>query len=412
MGNVVFKAVIAAMAVAVALWPAGVGPAMAQGLFQPVIKVNDEAITQFEIEQRARMLTLFRTPGDPVKIAREQLIEDRLKMDAADALGIRVNEAAVTEAMEEFAARGDLTATEMVEALAQAGVEETTLRDFVLVGVTWREVVGARFARSVSVSEDDVDRAKLSLTGTSGVRVLLSEIVLPVPPGQLDEVRARAEELARITSASEFSEAARRYSASPSADSGGRMDWTAVSDLPEPLRPIVLALSPGEVSDPLPTENAIILLQMRDIAESEPPAPRYSAIEYAMYFIDGGRSDAALARAAQVRAQVDVCDDLYGIAKGQPPEVLVRESKAPAEIPQDVARELARLDPGEISTGLTRANGQTLVVLMLCGRAPVLAGEGPSPEELANFIRSRRLESYANGYLEQLRAEARIVELQ
>ena len=38
-------------------------------------------------------------------------------------------------------------------------------------------------------------------------------------------------------------------------------------------------------------------------------------------------------------------------------------------------------------------------------------GEGPSSEELTNFIRSRQLDSLANGYLEQLRAEARIVEL-
>lgn len=407
---VVFKAAVAALVGALILAPAP--QVAAQGLFQPVIKVNDQAITRFEIEQRARMLTLFRSPGDPVEMAREQLVEDRLKLGAAKVNGLQVSEAAVDEAMEEFAQRGDMTAAEMTRSLAGAGVDETSFRAFVRAGVTWREVVRAKFANSVSVSEEDMERAKLALTGTSGVTVLLSEIVLPIPQGNSEEVMARAEEISRIESFSEFAAAARRYSASPSADSGGQMGWTAVSELPEPLRPIVLGLSPGEVSAPLPTERAIVLLQLRDIAETAVPTPQYSAIEYAMYYINGGRSEAALQRAANVEADVDTCDDLYGIAKDQPPEVLDRETKAPNEIPQDVARELAKLDPGEVSTSLTRTNGQTLVFLMLCGRTPVLeGGEGPSSEELTSFIRNRRLDSLANGYLEQLRAEARIVEL-
>ena len=56
------------------------GPALAQNLFAPVIFVNDQAITRYEIQQRARMLTLFRAPGDPQQLAREQLIEERIKL--------------------------------------------------------------------------------------------------------------------------------------------------------------------------------------------------------------------------------------------------------------------------------------------------------------------------------------------
>ena len=70
---------------------------------------------------------------------------------------------------------------------------------------------------------------------------------------------------------------------------------------------------------------------------------------------------------------------------------------------------LARLDPGETSANVTRSNGQTLVLLMMCGRTTKLEDEGPSDDELTNFIRNQRLDSFANGYLEQLRAEARII---
>jgi peptidyl-prolyl cis-trans isomerase SurA len=386
------------------------GPAQAQKLFETLITVNDSSITRYEIQQRARMLIMFRSPGDPNTIAREQLIEDRLKLDAARANGLRLEEEDVTLAMEEFAGRANMTAAQFLDALAQAGVSETSYREFVRAGVTWRDLTRARFSSRVSVSEGDIERAQAAISGSSGVRVLVSEIIMPAPPNELQEVQARAQRISEITSEAEFSAQARKYSASPSNVRGGRMPWTALSDLPPGLAPILLGLAPGEVSDPLPIEGAIALFQLRQIEELETSAKEFSAVEYATYYIAGGRSEQALNRARQVMTDIDTCDDLYGIAQGEPEENLERTSKTPEEIPPGIALELSRLDPGEVSTTLTSADGQTLKFLMLCGRAPKLEGEGPSDDQLSGFIRNKRLDSFANGYLEQLRSEARIFE--
>jgi len=391
--------------------PGGVSPVQAQNLFAPAIHVNDQAITGYELQQRARMLTLFRAPGDPRRLAREQLIEERIKLDAARAVGLVVEDDMVRTGMEEFAGRANMTADQLISSLEEAGVSQQSFREFVRAGITWRELTRAQFASRVSVSEDDLERATRALTGGAAVRVLLSEIILPVTSlGDAEAKQALATQIAEADSEGDFAAAARQYSAAPSAGRGGRMEWVALSDLPAGLRPIVLGLAPGEVSDPLPIDGGLALFYMRDIEETSVAAPEYSAIEYAAYYISGGRSAEALQRAAQVRAAVDTCDDLYGVAKGQPPEVLERGSKAPEEIPQDIAVALSQLDPGETSASVTRSNGQTLVFLMLCGRSPKLDGEAPSVEDLSNFIRNQRIESFANGYLEQLRAEARIVE--
>ncbi|MFU8777879.1 MAG: peptidylprolyl isomerase [Roseovarius sp.] len=410
----IFRRILVALTLAVTGltgWSLIEGGAQAQNLFAPQIHVNDQAITGYELQQRARMLTLFRAPGDPQRLAREQLIEERIKLDAARNLGLVLEDDIVRVGMEEFASRAGMTADQLIAALAGSGVSEQSFREFVRAGITWRELTRARFAGRVSVSEDDLERATRALSGGAAVRVLLSEIILPV--NSLEDAEAKqalAVSIAASPSEAAFAEAARRYSVAPSAAQGGRMNWAALSELPPGLRPVVLGLAPGEVSDPLPLESALALFYMRDIEETAVPKPEYAAIEYAAYYISGGRSAAALQRAAQVRAAVDTCDDLFGVAHGQPPEVLERGSKAPEEIPQDIAMALASLDPGESSTSVTRADGQTLVFLMLCGRTPKLAGEAPSVEDLSNFIRNRRLESFANGYLEQLRAEARIVE--
>ena len=385
-------------------------PVAAQNLFETVVTVNDQAISRYEIEQRARMLTLFRAPGDPLTLAREQLIEDRLKLDAAQANGLILEDTDIETGMEEFAGRANMDKEQFVRALEGSGVAEQTFRDFVRAGISWRELSRSLFNRRVSVTESDLDRARAAVSGTAGVRVLLSEIIMPIGGVNPQVVQERAARISQITSEAEFSAEARRYSATRSKGRGGRLDWQPITDLPAGLRSIIIGLAPGEVSDPLPLDGAIALFQLRDIEELEAPAPEYSAIEYAAYYIDGGRSEKALSRAARVEADTDTCDDLYGIAQGQPESVLDRGTKAPDELPTDIALELSKLDPGEVSTALTRSNGQTLVFLMLCGRTPQLSEDGPSDEDLTSFIRNQRLDSFASGYLEQLRAEARIVE--
>lgn len=383
-----------------------------QNPFEAVIKVNDLAITRYELAQRARMLQLFRAPGDPRKLAREQLIEDRLKLDAATNAGFVLEDEQLMAGMEEFAGRANLSAEEMITSLGQAGVDESSFRDFVRAGMTWREFSRARFAPQINVDEEDIARARLSFGNQTSVRVLLSEIIMPLGNGDPQAIQDRANQISQYTTEAEFAAAARRYSATESAGRGGRMEWVAINDLPEGLRPVVLGLAPGEVSDPLPLQGAIALFQLRDIEETDQPAREYEEIEYAAYYIDGGRTEQALARAARIDADTDTCDDLYGIAHGQPEQVLERGSKAPSEIPDDIRLALTKLDPGEISTAVTRSGGQTLVLLMLCSRTPKTDGEAPGVEQLTNFIQSRRLDSYASAYLEELRAEARIVELE
>ena len=113
--------------------------------------------------------------------------------------------------------------------------------------------------------------------------------------------------------------------------------------------------------------------------------------------------------AARIKAKVDTCDDLYGINIGKPEEQLERGAKKPGEIPQDVALELAKLDRYEVSTALTRSNGETLVFLMLCDSTLEIAADAER-ESIRAQLQNKRLESLSNGYLAELRADARIIE--
>ena len=71
--------------------------------------------------------------------------------------------------------------------------------------------------------------------------------------------------------------------------------------------------------------------------------------------------------------------------------------------------ELSKLDPGETSTALTRSDGQTLVLLMLCGRTPLLEEDQEiDRDSIAAQLRNQRLNAFSENLLEQLAAEATI----
>lgn len=380
--------------------------ALAQSQFSPAVTVNNSAISNFEIDQRTKLLRLFRTPGNLEELALEQLIDDRLKLQELDRAGLRLTEEALLGAMESFAGRANLDLDQFTQLLNSSGVEQASLRDFVRAGVSWRDLIRSRFGNRVEITETEIDRA-LGRAGGSGtsIEVLLSEIIIPAPPPRAASALATATQISELTSIEAFSAQARRVSALPTRTRGGRLDWLPLSNYPAQLRPLILGLGTGQVTAPIPITNGVALFQMRGVREVAGSAPTYSAVEYAAYYINGGRSDAALREAQRVANRVDTCDDLYGVAHGKPAEVLDRSSLPPEEIPTDVAIELARLDVGEVSTALTRANGETLVFLMLCGRTPSAGGD-VDRDTIRAQLRSQRLAGYANSLLANLKASA------
>ena len=396
---------IAAVALLVALFAT---PVVAQNPYAPAARVNEQVVTNFEVDQRLKFMALLGAGNDRQK-ALEALVNERLQLTAAVAAGINLTDEQVQTGMEEFAGRANLSAADFIKALQSAGVAAETFRDFVKSGLAWRELVRAKFGPRAQITESEIDRAIAQSSSKGGLRVLLSEIILPA---HTPAFKARSEKLAaqitKVTSTASFSSFARRYSASPSARRGGKLDWMPLSNLPAQIRGQILALSPGQVSAPIPITNGIVLFQLRAIEETEAAAPKDVSLEYATYFIPGGQSEAALKAADKIKARVDTCDDLYGINKGQPEDLLQIETRSIAEVPKDIALELAKLDPGEVSTRLTRNNGQTLVLLMLCGRTPEL-GEDVSRETIRSQLVNQRLQSYADGYLAELKADAHIV---
>lgn len=378
-------------------------PVLAQDLFAPRMYVNDRVITEYEVEQRARFLTVLKAPGNPEEEALKALVEDRLRQTEAKRLGLKLTEAEVLTGMNEFASRANLTAEALIVELAKVDISAESYRDFVAAGLLWRQAVRARFLGQVPVSEADIDKALEASARPRALRVLASELVIPLQEGNEAAGLALAERLSKeITSEGAFAAAARKYSAAPTAGNGGRLDWVPLANLPPAIGAAVLALGPGEVSDPVQVPGAVVLFQLRDVQKDTAAEPLAVTVEYADFLI---ADDAA--EVARLRAEVDTCKDLYGQANGLPEDRLTVSKVPMAEVPGDVALELAQLDPGEASVALTRAGFRRF--LMLCGREETV--EPPlTRDQVRERVINQKLEGLAEGYLEELRSAAIIRE--
>ena len=409
------------VALAAVLTGSGAAPVLAQD-FSPVVYVNNSVVTRYEIQQRLRFMQVLNAPNLSETEVEKALVDDRLRIAAARQLGVEVSDAGLEEGLSEFAGRAGLSTGEFITVLEQNGVDRQAYRDFVKAGVAWREVVRQRVAPSVRVSDAEVDQALKRIVETPQItQVLLSELIMPAPPGQEEAVMARAEQIrGNVSSEGAFADAARRYSATPSAGRGGRLDWMAVANMPPSLRQIILGLQPGQMSPPLTVPGAVVLFYLRDTQGQLRPGAEEQQLDYMTVTF------ASMADAQNAAAKARSCDELYVFANGLPDQQVQRMTAGQGAIPQYVAIRLASMDKNEATV---MDQGGAAEVLMLCDRKPaLLAGLDGGPVATASTdgedvtaadpnalperaavreqLFNRKISTASDAYLAELRADA------
>lgn len=379
----------------------GVGTGFAAaGDYAPVKIVNDQAISGFELRQRIAFLELLRQPGDVRTEAINGLIDDRLRNARAKATGLSLSSEAVMAGMTEFASRANLTAEEFITAIGQANIAPETFRDFVSSGLLWREVVRNKYGAQIVISEAAIDRALQQFSIPEALTVTLAEISLPATGETRSAALAAARELRiDLDRGRDFAEAARSLSTAPTARAGGVLGPALLSALPDDVAKAVRILPEGGVSAPVVLDDRVVIYKMIASAQMPVTVTAATEIDYAEVILPN--TDQGLRQAAELRSQADSCDDLYAAAP------VSRQTVGLGAVPADISAALQMLDAGEVSTQVTR--GSSRVFLMLCHRgAPI--GTQASRDEVRLLLTNQRLGALASVYLEQLRADALIVD--
>lgn len=378
---------------------------LAAGIYSPVIHINDSVVTKFELDQRVRLLRAFSTQGDIRTQAADQLINDRLRSQAAKSLGISVNDDAIFSGMEEFAARGNFNADQLLEFLRQEGVYHETFHDFVKSGLLWRNVVGAKFASKVNVTDSEIDSSLDIQSINFPKTVNIAEITLQISDRGAAETQKLAKRLSKtLKTDAQFTVAAQKFSKSATARQGGSVGWIPLGNLPPVVASKISSMTTGQVTAPINLGGAIALYQLRGVREAKSASEQVVAVSYKKVAIPGSSNgrDGQISSAIKLINSVDTCLDLDAKTVKFGEDAVSSQSLPASDIPIRIGAEIAKLDPNEATYFITEAGNVN--VLMLCNRAKDLP-EG-ARNQIRNALFNQRVTSFGDGYLQELRGDA------
>ena len=373
--------------------------AQANFLLAAKIQVNNSVITQFELDQRAKFLGALKFTGNHSELAQTQLIEERLKQSEAQKLNISASDFEIEDALKRFASRANLTVKEFNKELKRLEIYPDTFRSYVETEVIWQKLVNKKFGAQSSVSNLQLQRAKSISKFEDTIQVLLTEIIIPFSKDDRSENENLANLLKQIKSTEEFSNAAQKYSKAPTATVGGRVKWQNFDRLPGIIKPLILGLSPGQVTEPIMLTKAIALFQLRDIREIKTDRTQLELLDFIKV-----KSD--LKYLSLVQDNFHNCSDLEAIIGGQTEVTLTRKKLLSDEIPNTLVPVLDNLDQNE--SEIIVADGQSQLVIM-CERNNQLNSTAQTLEQDKNVLQTNRLKHLARSFLETLKDNARIV---
>ena len=373
--------------------------AQANFLLAAKIQVNNSVITQFELDQRAKFLGALKFTGNHIELAQTQLIEERLKQSEAQKLNISASDFEIEDALKRFASRANLTLKEFNKELKRLEIYPDTFRSYVETEVIWQKLVNKKFGAQSSVSNLQLQRAKSISKFEDTIQVLLTEIIIPFSKDDRSEKENLANLLKQIKSTEEFSNAAQKYSKAPTATVGGRVKWQNFDRLPGIIKPLILGLSPGQVTEPIMLTKAIALFQLRDIREIKTDRTQLELLDFIKV-----KSD--LKYLSFVQDNFHNCSDLEAIIGGQTEVTLTRKKLLSDEIPNTLVPVLDNLDQNE--SEIIVADGQSQLVIM-CERNNQLNSTAQALEQDKNVLQTNRLKHLARSFLETLKDNARIV---
>ena len=373
--------------------------AQANFLLAAKIQVNNSVITQFELDQRAKFLGALKFTGNHSELAQTQLIEERLKQSEAQKLNISAADFEIEDALKRFASRANLTVKEFNKELKRLEIYPDTFRSYVETEVIWQKLVNKKFGAQSSVSNLQLQRAKSISKFEDTIQVLLTEIIIPFSKDDRSEKENLANLLKQIKSTEEFSNAAQKYSKAPTATVGGRVKWQNFDRLPGIIKPLILGLSPGQVTEPIMLTKAIALFQLRDIREIKTDRTQLELLDFIKV-----KSD--LKYLSFVQDNFHNCSDLEAIIGGQTEVTLTRKKLLSDEIPNTLVPVLDNLDQNE--SEIIIEDGQSQLVIM-CERNNQLNSTAQTLEQDKNVLQTNRLKHLARSFLETLKDNARIV---
>ena len=388
--------------------------------------VNDIPISQKDMRERVRLLIATSQLSDTPDVRRQlvsravrDLIDEQLKYQAMEKVGITVSDSDIQAAKRQIEQNNGLAVGTLGALLKKGGVREASLEKQIRANIGWVRYAQTILRQQVSVDTKEVQAFLDSLReDLKHPQRLLAEIVLPVQKSA-DEPKARdfaAQLVQQMRQGTPFAVLARQFSASATAAVGGDLGWVKKGSMPRAVEKTLEGMAPGGLSSPIRTPNGYSLILFRDVRQPQRLPADEVRLKIDQAFIPETGEGAPTPEqeksiVSRLKAEAKVCGDVVRLAAKelgdlQGPRTLyksgVHEDVFLTDFPAAVQRVLQKAPPRRVQDPLNVEGGS--LVFMVCQRQD-FAGL-PSYQDVENRLGLQKMERVSQRALQDLRREA------
>ncbi|MEO8536996.1 MAG: peptidylprolyl isomerase [Betaproteobacteria bacterium] len=402
--------------------PAAAPAASAIPLDRVLVVVNDEAITQWDMnEQRRVVLSQLKAsnitppPADVLdKQVLERLIVERALLQFAKDNGIRVDDTTVERTILRVAEENKLKPDEFRKVLERENIPYANYREDIRRQLIVQRVREREVDSKLTVSDAEVDNYLATLASQSGDEEYeLSHVYVTVPeqatPDVVEARRRRAQSaLADIRAGKDFGQVAATYSDAPDASSGGNLGWRTRARLPSVFADVVRTMKPGDVSGVLRSAGGFHVVKLADVrSQNQPTVVEQTHARHILIKVNETASE------AEAKAKIDrLRDRIAGGAKFEDIARLNSEDASsarggdlgwlsPGDTVPDFERAMSALAVDELSQPVRTPFGWHLVQVIERRRQDITQDRRREQARVA--LRQRKSDEQFDDFIRQLR---------
>jgi peptidyl-prolyl cis-trans isomerase SurA len=393
-----------------------------QGL-RVVARVNDDAITDFDLSQR--VLFAIKTSGlqDSPDLRQRmapqmlrQMIDERLQVQDSKKLGVKPSEAEIQNRYTEIERAAGLGRGQFRQYLQSVGISPDIASQQIEAQIAWAKIIRRKVRSQVDVSEAEIDDAMSRMRSNVGkTETRVAEIFVPVDRADsVDEGKRSADRIMeQLRRGAPFAAVAQQFSQGASAAAGGDLGWVLPGALDPSLDAAVEKVQPRTFSEPVRSGSGwhiLYVVDRRPFAAARPDDVKLNLVQMTLALPSNAspeETSRATAEAQKAMSGVRQCSDLHvqarqvkGSTSGDLNGVRVGDLAANPQMYE----QLPRLPIGGTAGPYRVAEG--LQVVALCSKS---GGDGlPTRDAISQQLLIQKLDSAGRRYMRDLRRQATI----
>jgi peptidyl-prolyl cis-trans isomerase SurA len=406
--------------------PTQAGATREQPLDRVVAVVNDEAITQYDLDDAKRIvldqLKRQRLPQPPADVldrqVLERLITERALLQYAKENGVKVDDVQIERTIQRIAEDNKMTPDDLRKALAQDDVPYARYRDDVRNEIIVQRLREREVDSRITVSDAEVDQYLATLKAQSGgeTEYRIAHILVLVPDQasaeQIEAKRKRAEEALRnLRTGADFAQVAAAFSDATDALQGGNLGWRSGARLPTVFADTVRKMKVGEVSPVLRSAagfHIVKLLEKRD--RDEPAVVDQTHARHILVRVNEMTSDAdAKAKIDRLKDRLDTGAKFEDLAKLNSEDASAAKGGdlgwlSPGDTVPAFEEAMNKLEIGQISAPVRTTFGWHLIEVLGRRKRDISADREHTRAQLA--IRQRKSDEAFDEWVRETRDRA------